>query len=64
VDVVTSPSAWRDLGSFLAIGAAAVALTAWQAQADRSLFEPYLGALPPVGVMTGAVVGAVATVRC
>ncbi len=39
----------------------AVALTAWQVQADRSVFEPFFGGLDPIGVMTGvAVVGVVA----
>jgi hypothetical protein len=49
------------MGPFLAASIAAIALTAWQVRVDRSVFEPYFGALPPTWVMTGVVaVGALA----
>ncbi len=49
------------MGPFVATCIVAVALTAWQVQVDRSVFEPFLGALHPVTVMTVvALVGAIA----
>lgn len=49
------------MGPLLATSIAAVALTAWQVQVDRSVFERFFGPLPPVVVMSGvAVVGAIA----
>ncbi len=49
------------MGPFLATVIVAVALTAWQVQVDRSVFERFFGALDPIGVMTGiAVVGVIA----
>ena len=49
------------MGPFLAISIVAVALTAWQVQVDRSVFEPFFGAMQPIAVMAGtAVVGAMA----
>ncbi len=46
------------MGPFVAVCVIAVALTTWQVQVDRSVFDRYFGALPPVAVMTGvAVVG-------
>lgn len=46
---------------FLVISLVAVASTAWQAQVDRSVFEPFFGPLNPIGVMAGvALVGGVA----
>jgi hypothetical protein len=46
---------------FLATSIAAIVLTAWQVQIDRSVFEPFFGAFPPVWVMTVfAVIGAIA----
>ncbi len=52
---------WAGMGPFLATCIVAVALTAWQVQVDRSVFEPFFGAVHPVAVMTVvALVGAVA----
>ena len=49
------------MGPFLATSVVAIAVTAWQVRLDRSVFEPFVGALSPVWVMTGAAaVGAVA----
>jgi hypothetical protein len=49
------------MGLFLAISIVAVALTAWQVQVDRSVFERFFGARDPIGVMTVvAVVGVIA----
>jgi hypothetical protein len=49
------------MAPFVVISAVAVALTLWQVQVDRSVFEPFFGAMNPIGVMTGAaVVGLVA----
>jgi hypothetical protein len=42
------------VGALLAISVVAVALTAWQAHVDRSVFERFFGSLNPVGVMIGA----------
>lgn len=54
---------WTGIGSFVVTSILAVALTAWQVQVDRSVFERYFGAMHPVGVMTGvALVGIVAIV--
>ena len=48
------------MGPFLATVIVAVALTEWQVQVDRSVFERFFGALDPIGVMTGiAVVGVI-----
>jgi hypothetical protein len=48
------------MGPFLLISIMAIALTAWQVQVDRTVFERFFGALDPVGVMTGvSVVGIV-----
>ncbi len=63
---------WRDVEtrldgsrSVLATTIAAVALTTWQVRVDRSIFEPFFGALSPVGVMAGvAIVGAIAMAPC
>jgi hypothetical protein len=50
------------LGPFLAVCVVGVALTAWQVQVDRSVYERFLGGLAPVPAMIGvAVVGVVAT---
>ena len=55
---------WAGLGPLAAMLVAAVALTAWQARVDDSVFAPYLGALPPTGVMAAAaLVGVVAMAR-
>lgn len=52
--------AWTGI-SLLVVSVFAVALTAWQEQVDRSVFDRYFGAMRPVGVMTGvAAVGIVA----
>lgn len=57
---MTSRFDWTGLGPFLLISFVAVALTAWQVQVDRSVFERFFGELEPIGVMTGvAVVGVV-----
>ncbi len=45
------------MGPLLLVSVAAIALTAWQVQDDRSVFEPYFGPLDPIGVMAGAAVG-------
>ena len=42
------------MGPLLATSIVAVALTAWQVHADRSVFERYFGTLNPIGVMIGA----------
>jgi hypothetical protein len=61
VGAVTSRLDWTGIGPFLVTSIVAVALTAWQVQVDRSVFESYFGALDPIGVMTGvAVVGVIA----
>lgn len=54
---MTSRLVWAGTGPVLVFAAVAVALTAWQVQVDRSVFEPYFGALDPVAVMaiTGVV---------
>ena len=58
---MTSRLDWTGIGLFLLISLGAVALTAWQVQVDRSVFERFLGALDAIGVMIGvAVVGVVA----
>ena len=40
---------WTGIGSFVVTSILAVALTAWQVQADRSVFERYFGAMRPAG---------------
>ena len=49
------------MGPFVVTSIVAVALTAWQVQVDRSVFEPFFGAMHPIAVMTGvALVGVIA----
>ena len=61
VGAVTWRFEWVGMVPFLVTSVLAVALTGWQVQHDRSVFEPFFGALAPIGVMTGvAVVGAAA----
>ena len=58
---MTSRLEWAGTGPILVASFVAVALTAWQVQVDRSVFERFFGALDPVGVVAGAaVVGVVA----
>ena len=56
---MTSRFEWTGLGPFLLISIVAVALTAWQVQVDRSVFERFFGGLEPIGVMTGVAVAGV-----
>ena len=52
---------WAGISLFLVLSVAAVVLTAWQAEVDRSVFERFFGALNPTGVMIlAASVGAIA----
>jgi hypothetical protein len=52
---------WTGIGLYLLICIGAVALTAWQAQVDRTVFERFFGAMNPIVVLAGvAVVGAFA----
>ena len=52
---------WTGLSPFLLISLVAIALTAWQAQIDRSVFERFFAAMNPVWVVAGtAAVGALA----
>lgn len=51
---------WTGMGPFVSIAVVAVALTAWQVQVDRSVFEKFFGTLNPVGVMIGTAVAGVA----
>lgn len=57
---MTSRPLLTGMGLFLAVAIVAVALTAWQVQVDRSVFEPFFGTLNPIGVMTGTAVAGVA----
>ena len=47
---------WTGTGPVLVIFVVAVALTAWQVQVDRSVFERFFGAMDPIRVMAGAAV--------
>ncbi len=49
---------WTGIGPLVAVTVLAVALTAWQVQVDRTVFERVLGPLDPVLVMVaGGIVG-------
>lgn len=50
------------MGVFLVTSIGAVVLTAWQAEADRSVFERFFGAANPIGVMIGATAIGVITI--
>jgi len=52
---------WAGIGPLLLVAVGAVALTAWQVQVDRTVFERFFGGMNPVGVMISvAIVGVVA----
>lgn len=52
---------WAGVGLFAMFSIAAVVLTAWQAEVDRSVFARFLGAVNPTGAMIlAALVGVVA----
>ncbi len=52
---------WAGISLFLVLSIAAVVLTAWQAEVDRSVFERVFGAVNPIGVMMlAALLGVIA----
>ncbi len=58
---MTSRLDWAGIGPFLAASGVAIALTVWQVQVDRSVFDRFFGGLDPVRVMAGiAVAGVIA----
>lgn len=52
---------WTRLAPFLVISVVAVALTVWQVQVDRSVFQRFFGLLNPIGVMIGAAIVGIVT---
>ena len=59
---MTSSFEWTGTGPVLLISIVAVALTAWQVQVDRSVFEPFFGGINPVGPMIGAAIVGLAAI--
>ena len=45
---------WSGMSPAIAIAVAALALTIWQVQVDRWVFDRFFGSLNPVGMMVGA----------
>lgn len=50
---------WAGIGLFLVISVGAVAVTVWQVAVDRSVFEPFFGAMNPTATMIAATVAGV-----
>ncbi len=50
------------MGPFLVVSFVALALTAWQVRADRSVFERFFAAMDPLVVMAGASVAGTAAI--
>ncbi len=53
---------WTGMGPFLVVSFVALALTAWQVRADRSVFERFFAAMDPLVVMAGASVAGTAAI--